>query len=157
MRVTILQQSTKPARWPRLIASGLAAGLLINSCEWAVHHGWLEEAWAEAFAALGKTPKGWAIFIPANFWLGIFAVWAYRWLAGLYGPGWGTALRTSTAVWLIFWVIPTAAMQPLELFPNRLLAWTIAIGVLDGYTSTLLGAWLYDAPRWGSRRTSASS
>ena len=140
----------RPARWPWLAASGLVAGLLVNVCEWAAHHGWLETAWAQAFAALGKEPKGWSTFIPANFWLGVLAVWAYRWASGIYGPGFQTAMRTATAVWLIFWVIPTSALAPLELFPNRLLLWTMGIGILDGYAATLLGAWLYDRRRWPS-------
>jgi hypothetical protein len=55
--------------WPRLIGSGLAAGAVINLCEWGVHAVWLDDAWREAFAVLGKTPTGWSTFIPANFWV----------------------------------------------------------------------------------------
>ena len=140
--------------WLRLIGSGLAAGLVINLCEWVVHHGWLERAWRDAFVALGKTPTGWSKFIPANFWLGILVVWGYRWLRGIYGAGLRSAVRTALAAWIIFWVIPTAALMPLALFPNRLLAWTILVGLLDGTLATLLGAWLYDR-RW--KRTNQRS
>lgn len=128
--------------------AGLAAGALVNACEWAAHHWWLDAAWAQAFAALGKTPTGWSSFIPANFWLGILAVLGYRWATRFYGPGPQTALRTAAAVWLIFWVIPTLALQPLAIFPDRLLMCTMLVGIGDAGAGTFLGAWLYDRDRW---------
>lgn len=144
----------RPARgepgWGRLVIAGLVAGLVINACEWAAHHGWLQAAWTEAFAALGKTPTGWSTFIPANFWLGILAILGYRWATRFYGAGMQTAARTAVVVWLIFWVIPMLAMQPMKLFPDVLLLWTIAVGAADAAVGTLLGAWLYDRARWRS-------
>jgi len=134
--------------WPRLITGGLAAGLVINACEWAAHRLWLAPEWTSAFAALGKSPVGWASFIPANFILGIIAVWLYRWLCGRYPAGFTTAWRTGLCVWVIFWVIPTLAMQPLALFPNRLLALTILIGLADGVAATVLGAWAFEGMKW---------
>ena len=133
--------------WFRIVSSGLAAGGLVNLCEWGAHAVWLDSAWREAFAALGKTPTGWSTFIPSNFLLGIFAVWGYRWFSGVYGPGLWTAVRTALIVWIVFWVIPTAAMQPLALFPNRLLTWTVLVGLFDSVLAMLLGAWLYDGMR----------
>jgi hypothetical protein len=55
-------------------------------------------------------------------------------------------------VWLIFWVIPMLAMQPMKLFPDVLLLWTIAVGAVDAAAGTILGAWLYDRARWRSPR-----
>ena len=133
--------------WPRLIGSGLIAGAVINLCEWGVHAVWLDDGWREAFAALGKSPTGWSTFIPANFWVGILAVWGYRWLSEVYGSGLRTAVRTALIIWVIFWVIPTGAMQPLALFPNRLMAWTVLVGLFDGGLAALLGAWFYDGMR----------
>ena len=134
--------------WGRLIGSGLAAGVLINASEWAAHRLWLHQAWADAFATLGKTPTGWGTFIPANFILGIIAVWLYRWLSGRYPAGFSTAWRTGLCVWVIFWVIPTLALLPLDLFPNRLLGLTILIGLVDGVLATVLGAWLFEGMTW---------
>ena len=107
----------------------------------------MDEAWREAFAALGKTPKGWTAFIPANFVLGVLAVLLYRWLSRIYGAGLVTALRTALAVWCIFWVIPIAVLAPMELFPVQLLLLTILVGVVDGGLATLIASWLYDG--WG--------
>ena len=53
----------------------------------------------------------------------------------------------AAAIWVIFWVIPTLAMQPLGLFPNRLLGLTIAVGAVDGPLGTVAGVWLYERLR----------
>jgi hypothetical protein len=103
---------------------------------------------------LGKTPTGWSTFVPANFWVGLLAVWGYRWLSKLYGSGFWTGVRTALAVRVVFLVIPTGALQPLGLFPNRLLAWTVLVGFFDGSLAALLGAWLYDGMRENRRPAS---
>ena len=92
--------------------------------------------------------KATATFIPANFWLGIIIVWGYRWLSARYGPGPRTALRTGLVAWVIFWVIPMLAMQPLRIFPHGLLALTILVGLADGLLATMLGAWLAEGMKW---------
>jgi hypothetical protein len=123
--------------------SGIVTGLIINACEWAAHHWWLDAAWREAFAALGRTPRGWTTFIPANFWLGVLLILGYTMLSRSYDRR-GALWRTWVAGWLIFWVIPTLALAPLELFPDRLLASVILVGAVDGVLGTLLGVWLYE-------------
>jgi len=128
---------------PRLFLGGLAAGLVINEMEYLVHGMFLDAQWTAAFAALGKTPTGWTTFIPANFLVGIIAIWVYTRLRPSYGPGPKTALRAALAVWVVFWVIPEAALQPLNLFPNSLLLTVIAVGLLDSIPAILLGAWIY--------------
>lgn len=138
--------------WKRLLVAGLAAGLIVNVCEWVAHRIWLDEEWRAAFAVLGKTPTGWTAFIPANFVLGVLAVEMYRWLGRIYGPSFATALRTALAVWCIFWVIPLAALAPMELFPGRLILLTILVGLADGGVATLLGTWLYDGWQPASAR-----
>jgi hypothetical protein len=104
---------------PRLLFGGLAAGLVINAIEYLVHGMFLDAQWTAAFAALGKTPTGWTTFIPANFLVGIIAIWVYARLSPSYGPRPKTAVRAALAVWVVFWVVPEAALQPLNLFPTR--------------------------------------
>jgi len=136
---------TTPARpnIPRLILGGLVAGLVINAIEYVVHGMFLDAQWTAAFAALGKSPTGWTTFIPANFLVGIIAIWVYTRLRPGYGPGPKTAVRAALAVWLVFWVVPEAALQPLNLFPNSLLLTVIAVGLLDSIPAVLLGASIY--------------
>jgi len=127
----------------RLILGGMAAGLVINAVEYLTHGVLLDPQWTAAFGALGKTPTGWSTFIPSNFLVGIIALWVYSRFRPKYGPGPKTAVRAALAMWIVFWVIPTMALQPMNLFPNALLFATIAIGLLDSIPAVLLGAWIY--------------
>ena len=130
--------------WSRVILGGLVAGAVINAFEWGVHGVILDETWTAAFAALGKTPTGWAVFIPGNFLVGFFAVYFYAgMLLPRYGPGPKTAVRAGLAAWVAFVVIPISAQIPLKLFPNRLLLIVIGVGLVDVTLATLFGAWLY--------------
>jgi hypothetical protein len=136
---------TTPAKLniQRLVSGGLAAGLVINVIEYFVHGMFLDAQWTAAFAALGKTPTGWTTFIPANFLVGIIGIWVYARMRPSYGPGPKTGVRAALAVWAVFWVIPEAALQPLNLFPNSLLFTVIVVGLLDSIPAILLGAWIY--------------
>lgn len=128
---------------PRVLVAGLAAGLVINVLEYYVHGMFLDAQWTAAFAALGKTPTGWTTFIPANFLVGVIAIWIYARITPSYGSGSKTAIRAALAVWGVFWVVPEMALQPLKLFPDSLLFTVIAVGLLDSIPAVLLGAWIY--------------
>jgi hypothetical protein len=126
-----------------LILAGVVAGLLINAVEYLVHGVLLNPQWTAAFAALGKTPTGWTTFIPSNFLVGIIGIWVYTKFRPNYGPGPKTALRSALSIWIVFWVIPMMALQPMDLFPNMLVFTTIVVGLLDSIPAILLGAWIY--------------
>ena len=134
--------------WTRVILGGLLAGVILIAGELGLHRVILHERWTAAFAALGKHPAGWEMFIPANVFVGIFTVWLYSRMRPRYGPGPRTAIRAGLAIWAVFWVIPILALVPLELFPNELLLLVIAGGVINANLAALLGAWVYkgDAP-----------
>jgi hypothetical protein len=127
----------------RLILGGIAAGLVINAIELLFHRVLLDKQWTAAFSALGKKPTGWTTFIPSNFLLGSFAVALYAWLRPRYSPTWKSAALAGSAIWLVFWVIPTMALIPLNLFPNHLLLTIIGIGVFDLLFAVPFGIWLY--------------
>ncbi len=135
--------TSNPRNWVRVVGGGLAAGLTINAFEYGVHRIYLDDAWSAAFHALGKTPTGWSAFIPGNFLIGILLVWLYARLRGRYGSGTKTALRSALAVWVVFWAVPLLSFVPMNLFPNRLLAIAILLGVVDVTLAGLLGAWIY--------------
>ena len=132
-----------PLNWRRIISGGILAGLVVNAFEFGGHRIYFDNAWTAAFRALGKTPTGWSTFIPANFLVGILLVWLYARLRPAYGSGPKTALRSGMAIWVVFWVIPLMAIMPMELFPTRLLAMAIGLGLVDANLAVLLGAWLY--------------
>jgi hypothetical protein len=127
----------------KLIPGGLTAGLIINAVEYLVHRVLLDPQWTAAFAALGKTPKGWTSIIPSNFVVGIIGIWIYAKFLPKYGPGYKTALRSALIIWAVFWAIPMMALLPLDIFPRFLLFATIAVGLLDSIPAVLLGAWIY--------------
>jgi hypothetical protein len=129
--------------WTWVILGGLLAGVVINAGELVLHRVIFHEQWTAAFRALGKHPAGWATFIPANFVVGLFTVWVYIRMRPRYGAGPRTAVQAGLTIWAIFWVIPILALVPLELFPNWLLFWVIAGGVVNANLAALLGAWAY--------------
>ena len=122
-----------------ILAGGLVAGLVINACEWAAHRMWLDARWEAAFHALGRAPKGWSAFIPANFWLGILLIWLFTWFSRHYAARRVALVRTIAVAWLVFWVIPMLALAPMELFPNYLLGLVIVVGAVDGSLGVLAG------------------
>jgi hypothetical protein len=126
-----------------LMLGGLTAGLLINAMEYLVHGMLLDQQWTAAFSALGKIPRGWTIYIPSNFLVGVVGIWVYTYFRPTYGPGPKTALRSALSIWVVFWVIPMAALQPMQIFPNVLLLTTIVVGLLESIPAVLLGAWMY--------------
>jgi hypothetical protein len=140
-----------PINWASVVWGGLAAGLIVNAFEYGGHRVYFDDAWTAAFRALGKTPTGWSTFIPANFLVGILMVWLYARLRPWYGGGPKTALRSGLSIWVVFWVIPLGAIVPMELFPNRLLAMAIALGLVDANLAVLLGAWLYRERSWRTK------
>jgi peptidoglycan/LPS O-acetylase OafA/YrhL len=127
-----------------VLFGGISAGLIINAIELLFHRVLLDKQWTAAFAALGKKPTGWTTFVPSNLLLGSFAVALYAWLRPRYSPTWKSAALAASVIWLAFWVIPTMALMPLNLFPNDLLLATIGIGVLDLLLAVPVGIGLYE-------------
>jgi hypothetical protein len=130
--------------WDRILASGILAGVVINGIEWIAHRVWLDERWIAAFAALGRKPAFWSSFVVANFLVGIFAVWMYRWLSGIYGSTTYTRLKSAITIWIVFWVIPIGGLQPFNFFPNYLLALVVVVGIADVALGVLPALALFD-------------
>jgi hypothetical protein len=130
--------------WSRILVAGILAGAVINAIEWVAHRVWLDERWLAAFAAMGRKPAFWSSFVVANFLVGIFAVWTYRWLSGIYGATRATRLKSATAIWLVFWVIPIGGLQPFNFFPNYLLALVVVVGIADVALGVLPALALFD-------------
>lgn len=129
----------------RVLLGGIVAGAFISTAEYLIHGLLLQPQWTAAFAALGKSPTGWAwaTFIPSNFLVGIIGIWIYAKFRPNYGPGPLTALRSAISIWAVFWAIPMMALQPMRLFPNSLIFTTIVLGLFDSVPAVLLGAWIY--------------
>ena len=145
--MSIESKPTARGSWGQVIVCGLLSGAIINVIEYLAHRVWLDAKWIAAFAALGKSPSFWGAFVVANFFVGLWAVWSYRWLSSIYGKGTTTALKAAATMWTVFWVIPIAGMQPFGIFPNYLLAMVVTVGILDAAVGMLPVFGLFDRMR----------
>jgi MFS family permease len=134
----------------RVIAGGLVAGVVINVCEFIVNGVILKDRWAAAMKALGK-PTGYgatemAAFLVWGFLVGIFAIWLYAAIRPRYGPGPKTAAIAGVALWVLGYLLASIPTVATHLFGRRLVAYGIAVGLVEAVGGTLLGAWLYKEP-----------
>lgn len=133
--------------WNRVILGGLLAGVIINAFEYVVNGVVLQQDWAEAMKSLGKpeTMSGAQIaaFNVVGFLVGIFTIWFYAAVRPRYGAGPTTAVCAGAAVWAIGNFIPSIAPMFLHIFPRRLMAIGILIGLVETIAGALAGAWLY--------------
>ncbi len=131
----------------RIIGGGFLAGVVINVIEFVVNGMILGKMWEQAMQALGKTPTfslgAIVLFNVIGFLLGIGAVWLYAAIRPRYGAGPVTAIRSGLAVWFLAYLLPNVSFYSMHLFPGRLLAIGVAVGIIEVVLATLLGAWIY--------------
>jgi hypothetical protein len=138
--------------WTRVILGGVLAGVVINVFESVLNGVVLAKDWEAAMAALGKPPIGGnqiAVFIIWGFLVGIFAVWLYAAIRPRYSAGPKTALCAGSAVWGLGYLLASAAPIVLNLFPARVMAIGLVVGLVEVLVATLLGAWVYREPGVG--------
>ena len=131
--------------WTRIILGGLAAGLIINVFESVLNGVILAKDMEAAISALGRQMGGGALamFIAWGFLVGIFAVWLYAAIRPRYGAGPKTAACAGAAVWGLGYLLASVTPIALHLFPRRLMAVGLAVGLVEVIVGTLAGAWLY--------------
>ncbi|HUI57674.1 MAG TPA: hypothetical protein VLY04_22005 [Bryobacteraceae bacterium] len=132
--------------WARVILGGLLAGLVINICEFLVNSLLLGDQWAAGVKSLGLPPMGLGVSIA--FWVGgfvtgIFALWLYATLRGVFGAGPKTAIIAAIAVWIPATVLGSLPPIAMHMFRYRLMAIGIVLGLVELILGTELGAWLY--------------
>jgi hypothetical protein len=135
--------------WSRVVLGGLAAGMVINASESVLNGVILAKDWEAAMAALGKKPMSGdqiSVFIVWGFLVGIFAVWLYATIRPRYGGGPKTAFCAGSAVWGLGYLLAAVGPLVLELFPSRVIAIGLVVGLAEVLVATLLGAWLYREP-----------
>jgi len=131
--------------WTRVILGGLVAGLIINVFESVLNGVILAKDMEVAISALGRQMGGGALamFIAWGFLVGIFAIWLYAAIRPRYGAGPKTALCAGAAVWGLGYLLASVTPLALHLFPRRLMAIGLAVGIVEVLVGTLAGAWLY--------------
>ena len=131
--------------WNRVILGGLVAGVIINIFEFVLHGFVLAKDMDAAVRALGREVGGGALlmFLAWGFLVGIFAVWLYAAIRPRYGAGPKTALCAGAAVWGLGYLLAAVTPIALHLFPRRLMAIGLAVGLVEVLVGTVAGAWLY--------------
>ncbi|MGD0201356.1 MAG: hypothetical protein ABSD27_11460 [Bryobacteraceae bacterium] len=133
--------------WSRVVLGGLLAGLIINVIDFLVNTFLLKERWADAMQALGKpgtmTSPQIIAFLVVGFLVGIMMIWLYAAIRPRYGAGVKTAFCAGTAVWVLGCLLPTITPMVLHLFPRRLMAIGVLVGLVEAVLGAVAGAWLY--------------
>ncbi len=131
--------------WARVILGGLLAGLVINVSEFVLNGLILAKDMEAATTALGRKVGGeqLVMFVVWGFLVGIFAVWLYAAIRPRYGAGPKTALCAGSAVWGLGYFLAAVTPVALNLFPTRIMAIGLVVGLVEVMLATLLGAWLY--------------
>jgi hypothetical protein len=131
--------------WARVILGGIVAGVIINVFESVTNGVILTHDWQAAMTALGRTmePSAIAVFVIWGFLAGIAAVWLYAAARPRFGAGVKTALLSGFAFWIISYLLPNLGQWALHLFPHRLIAIGLAVGLVEVLIGSVAGAALY--------------
>jgi len=133
----------------RVLLGGLAAGLLMNISEAALHGGMLGQDAAALFKSLNvpdtPNPVYLTLLIVMTFVIGIAAVWLYAAIRPRYGAGPKTALIAGLAVWVLahLWSGVYLGAGFAGGIPSKMAWLPVAWGLVEVPISTLVGAWLY--------------
>lgn len=140
--------------WNRVLLGGLVAGLIIDVVQWILNGVVLGSEWRQAMQALGKplaeTPARGLFYILLGLVYGILAIWVYASIRPRYGAGPMTALYAGLGVWLLGYCLPTLIWIPMGMFPRRLMAIAMVVGLAEVLIATVAGAWLYQEPGTGT-------
>lgn len=94
--------------YTRILAGGIAAGVVINLSETIVWAWLLAERHQVRLSDLGLTEASWAMagYVVTSFVLGLMLAWIYAAIRPRFGPGRATAIRAGVALWVVAWLIP---------------------------------------------------
>ena len=145
----------------RVILGGIVAGIVINLFEAVSNTVVLDKQFADAMAALGRSPvtsvKQIVAFNVWGFAAGIVMVWLYAAIRPRFGAGPRTAMLAGGAVWALAYASSNAAMVFLHLFPLGLMLAATAIGLVETLVAGLAGAAVYKEEASGTAKSSAAN
>ena len=140
--------------WSRLILGGLIAGVIIDVFEYVTNGVILADEWAGAMKAVGKPETLSSLQMVAfNIWglaMGVLALWLYAAIRPRFGAGPKTAICAGAAVWALGYLMGSAGDFITHVLPRRLLAISIAVGLVEIIVATLAGAYFYRESQWGN-------
>ena len=137
--------------WPRIVMGGLAAGVVVNVCEFLISGILLREAWEKAMMALNRPLLPSITQIAAlQFWgflMGFSSVMLYAHLRDRYNPGWQTACLSGLAIWVVGYLSGSVTGAALGVFPVSLAVDSTLSGLIEILLASMLGAFIYQPAR----------
>jgi pimeloyl-ACP methyl ester carboxylesterase len=130
----------------RVMLGGLLAGLLINVSEFILNGVVYAEEMNAAMAALNKPPIANSMivwFVLLGFGIGFMTVWVYAAIRPRFGPGVGTAVCASLAVWGLAYLYPTLFIIITNLLPRGMMIVATVWGLVEVVIAGVAGAWIY--------------
>ena len=132
--------------WRRVVASGLATGLVVNIGELVVEP--LMGHQMEDFLTRLRLPvpgESAMLAIAATaFVLGVVSMWLYAAIRPLYGHGVRTAAVAGVVVWALSCLFPNIAMLGFGLYTVRLFWFASLWPLVETVIATVVGARIYD-------------
>lgn len=133
--------------WPRVVAGGLAAGVVVNLAEFIANGILLRDRWEKAMLELNRpllsSPGEVAALQAWGLLIGISAVALYAHLIGRYGEGWRTACATGLWVWIVGYLSSAMTGTAMGVFPVSLTIDAVLAGLAGIMAACLTGAALY--------------
>ncbi len=130
----------------KLVAGGLAAGLVINVVESVVNLTVLAGPMDDMLAARNLDPvAGGAMagFVVLGFALGFAVVWLYAAIRPRFGPGPSTAFKAGMAVWLLFYGLGVMVNWLMGIVSTNLYVITLVYTVIMMLVAAYVGGWVY--------------
>ena len=129
----------------KVVAGGLAAGLVINVVESVMNMAVLARPAEAMLEALGLPPvSGPAIagFVIMGFAIGLAIVWTYAAIRPRFGPGPATALKAGLAVWVMFYLFAGVANWLMGIVSTRftflILGYSLVMMLAAGYVGGMV-------------------
>jgi hypothetical protein len=133
--------------WQRVVAGGLAAGLIINLTEFCVNGILLRNRWERILLELNRrllsSPGQVAVLQSWGFLIGISVIALYAHLIGPYRQGWRTACTAGLCIWLVGYISGAMTCVAMGVLPLALAADALLAGLIEIQAASLAGAALY--------------
>jgi hypothetical protein len=143
-----------PVSWPRVLLSGMIAGIVVNSSEYLLDSFVFVKQWEEAIKTLNKPYFSLTTIIASLQILGFAAgIITLRRYAAKSGSK--KLLPTALFGWVLTYVPLCVALIALKLIPIPLAAIVAASGLVELAGGASLGCWIYEEIRAAAVRAAS--
>jgi hypothetical protein len=130
-----------------MILGGLLAGVVIDAFEWLAHGFIFANDWSVVMQSLNR-PATFSVkqLIALDLWgflTGFAGMWLYAAIRPRFGAGPKTAVIAGAAMWFTNYALGGAFPVITHIFPRRLAAVSMLIGLVVFVVATLVGAAIY--------------